>query len=152
MCALVSPHVTRFRESLVTLGAGIRFFLWCGFSCAYLIFLTRRRTLYTRSRSKVSRHCVSSCESSGYQTERKPGHTGDRNKVSLRSGFSCEFSSLLTRGKTLCTWSKSRESCQCEFFGVSSGYWTGRMISPKRCRGRAVLHYGSGGVTLSLKS
>ena len=50
------------------------------------------------------------------------------------------------------TWSRSKESCQRGFFGVSLGDWTGRKIGYKLSRGRAVLQYGSGGVTLSLTS
>ena len=92
-----------------------------------------------------------SCDSSGYWTQRKSGHTGGRDKVSLRSEFSYESSSFLTERRTLDTWSRSITSCHCAFLGASLGYWTRRKICHKRCRERAVLQYGSGDVTLSLK-
>ena len=72
----------------------------------------------------MSHHCESSCDSLGEQTGRRSGHTGDRDKVSLWCGFSCE---LLIVG----AW---RKTCH------------------KQGRGRAVLHYGSADVTLSLQS
>ena len=126
--------------------------LRCGFSCESSSCLTRRRTLYTWSRSKAARHCESFCDSSDHWTQRKPGDTGDRNKVYLHCEFSCESSSVPIGKRTLYTRNMSTESRQSGFFGVSSAYWIGRKICHKRCSGRSFLLYGSGGVTLSLKS
>ena len=99
-----------------------------GFSCESLTGVAWRKTLYTWSRIRESRHCVSSYDSSGYQTQKKPGDTGGRKKVSLLCGFLSEYSMFLKRRKTLYNLSRSKASRQCGFFGVSSGYWTGRKI------------------------
>ena len=69
--------------------------------------------MHTWSRSKESRHCVSSCVSLGYQTQRKPCHTGGRDEASLRSEFSCESSSFVIWRRTYYTWSRSEAGRHC---------------------------------------
>ena len=134
------------------IGGSDTVFLRYEFSCEFSSCLTGRRTLYTWSRSKESCHCVSSGVSLGEQTERKSGHTGGRGRVSLRCEFSYESSNVVNWRTSLYTQSRSKEYHRDDLFGVSSGYWTWRKICHKQGRGRAVLQYGSGDVTLSVKS
>ena len=71
-----------------------------GFSGESSSDMTGKRTVYTRSRSKESRHCVSFGVSSGFWSRRKSCHTGGRLWAVLQYGSVCVTLSLKTQKTT----------------------------------------------------
>ena len=99
VCPLVNIHVIRIRKPCHT-GDRNKVSPHYGFSGESSSDVTGKRTVYTRRRSKESRHCVSFGVSSGFWSQKKSCHTGGRLWAVLQYGSVCVTLSLKTQKTT----------------------------------------------------